>query len=61
LEIKGLLAGEGAPVKDEEFADAFAKGLLRFARLLGAKKVVTSPIKPARLRQHIDAVLRRSL
>jgi uncharacterized protein len=61
LEIKGFWQENGAPVKDEDFANAFAKGLLRFAKFLAARKVITNPIQPARLRKHVDAFLRRSL
>jgi hypothetical protein len=61
LEIKGFWKEEDAPVKDADFADAFAKGLLRFAKFLGARKVLTRTIKPTPLRQHVDALLRSSL
>ena len=61
LEIKGFWKEDDAPVKDSAFADAFAKGLLRFAGFLGAKKVVTKSIQPTRLRQHVDALLRSAL
>lgn len=61
LEIKGFWLEDGAPIQDPNFADAFANGLLRFAKFLRAKKVVTQPIRPARLRKHIDAMLRSSL
>lgn len=61
LEIKGFWQEEDAPVKDGDFADAFAKGLLRFAIFLGAGKVITKPIQPTILRKHVDAYLRGSL
>lgn len=61
LEIKGFWKEDDAPVKDADFADAFAQGLLRFAKFLGAKKVVTKPIQPAPLRKHIDSLLRQAL
>ena len=61
LEIKGFWIEDDAPVKIAEFADALAKGLLRFAKFLGAKKVVTKPIQPTRLRQHVDRLLHSSL
>lgn len=61
LEIKGYWNEEDAPVKDIDFANAFAKGLLRFAKFLGAKKVVTKSIQPTRLRKHVDVFLRGSL
>lgn len=61
LEIKGFWKEDDAPVKDADFADAFAKGLLRFAKFLDARKVITKPIQPTALRKHIDALLRHSL
>lgn len=61
LAIKGFWAEEDAPVKDANFADALAKGVVRFAKFMGAKKVITEPIQPTGLRQHIDAALRGSL
>lgn len=61
LEIKGFWPEEDAPVKDVDFADALAKGMVRFAKFVGAKKVVTKPIRPTALRRHIDETLRSSL
>jgi len=61
LEVKGYWNEDDAPVNDANFADAFAQGLLRFARFLGAKKVVIKPIRPPALRKHVDAILRASL
>jgi uncharacterized protein YcaQ len=61
LEIKGFWPEEDAPVKDADFADALAKGMVRFAKFVGAKKVVTKSIWPINLRRHVDAALRSSL
>jgi uncharacterized protein YcaQ len=61
LEIKGFWPEEDAPVKDADFADALAKGMVRFAKFVGAKKVVTKSIWPINLRRHVDADLRSSL
>jgi uncharacterized protein len=61
LEIKGFWPEEDAPVKDVDFADALAKGMVRFAKFVGAKKVVTKSIRPTALRRHIDAALHSSL
>ena len=61
LEIKGFWAEEAAPVKDADFAGALAKGMVRFAKFVGAKKVLTKSIRPTGLRQHLDAALRNSL
>jgi len=57
LEIKGFWHEDDAPVKDAAFASAFAKGLLRFAKFLGAKKVDVSVIRPVGLREHVKAVM----
>ncbi len=61
LEILGFWHEDDAPIKDAAFADALAKGLIRFARFLGAKKVTTSSIHSTGLRKHVDKILRKSL
>ncbi len=61
LEIKGFWHEEGAPVKDVDFANAFAKGLARFAEFVGAKKVDVSAIKPLGLRKHIKQCVEEQL
>ena len=61
LEIKGYWNEEDAPVKDVQYANALAKGLLRFAKFLNVQKVVTTPIQPANLRKHLNAVLKAEL
>ncbi len=61
LEIKGFWHEEDAPVKDVEFADALAKGLIRFAKFLGAKKITTISICPTGLRKQVESILRVSL
>lgn len=61
LEIKGFWHEEDAPVKDADFANALASGLIRFAHYLGAKKVTTKSIVPRGLRQHVETLLRESL
>jgi hypothetical protein len=43
---------------DADFADALAKGMIRFAKFLEAKKVDLSRIKPVRLRKHIQGKLK---
>ncbi|HLO31038.1 MAG TPA: crosslink repair DNA glycosylase YcaQ family protein [Anaerolineales bacterium] len=60
LEIKGFWHEEDAPVKDVEFAEALAKGLVRFAKFLGAKRVDVSVISPAALRRQIKKLLNSS-
>ena len=58
LEIKGFWHEEDAPVKDSGFAEALAKGLVRFANFVGAKRVDISAIKPVRLRAHVNKMIR---
>lgn len=61
LEIKGFWYEEDTPVKDADFANALASGLIRFAHFLGAEKVTTKSIVPRGLRQHVETLLRESL
>ncbi|MBN2115735.1 MAG: YcaQ family DNA glycosylase [Anaerolineales bacterium] len=61
LEIKGFWHEDDAPVKDAQFADALAKGLVRFAKFVEAKKVTTNSIRPPGLRKHVERILRQSL
>lgn len=58
LEIKGFWHEDDAPVKDVDFADALAKGLIRFANFVGAKRVNVSVIKPIGLRKHIQGLIK---
>ena len=61
LEIKGFWHEEDAPVKNADFVDALAKGLLRFAKFLGARKVLTKSIRPAGLRKEVEKQLKAHL
>ncbi|HZM25452.1 MAG TPA: crosslink repair DNA glycosylase YcaQ family protein [Anaerolineales bacterium] len=61
LEIKGFWHEDDAPVKDPEFAEALARGLIRFARFLDAKKIRTESIRPAGLRKQVETMIRSSL
>jgi len=61
LEIKGFWHEDDAPVKDPAFADALAKGLVRFAKFLEVKKITTDSIRPAGLRRQIETILRGAL
>jgi uncharacterized protein YcaQ len=58
LEIKGFWHEDDAPVKGAEFGDALAKGLIRFAKFLGAQKITTNSIRPAGLRKQVETILR---
>ena len=61
LEIKGFWFEDDAPVKDVEFADALAKGLIRFAKFVGAKRIDVSAIKPVALRKAVKREISNSL
>lgn len=57
LEIKGFWHEDDAPVKDVDFANALAKGLIRFGKFLGAKKMDLAAIKPSALRREVKRVI----
>ena len=61
LEIKGFWYEDDAPVKDVDFANALAKGLVRFAKFVGARAIIISTIKPVALRKHLKAVIQQEL
>jgi len=61
LDIKGFWHEDDAPVKDVQFADAFAKGLIRFAKFLGARKIIARTVRPAGLRKEVQRQLKASL
>jgi uncharacterized protein YcaQ len=61
LEIKGFWTEEDAPVHDADFANALARGLVRFAAFIEAKKVKTAAIQPLKLRKHIENSLRAGM
>ncbi|HMV94797.1 MAG TPA: crosslink repair DNA glycosylase YcaQ family protein [Anaerolineales bacterium] len=52
LHILGFWLEDDAP-KDEAFASALAKGLARFARMIRAKKVDVSAVRPPKLRSYL--------
>ncbi len=58
LEIKGFWSEEDAPVKDADFAQALANGLIRFARFLEAKRVKLNGIRPTALRVEVQRLLK---
>ena len=61
LEIKSYWNEEDVPMKDGEYANAFAKGLLRFAKFLNAHKVNTVAIQPVKLRRQINTILKAEM
>jgi uncharacterized protein YcaQ len=54
LQILGFWLEDDTPV-DGAFADALAKGLTRFARMIDAVKVDLSGVKPLKLKAHLKA------
>jgi len=57
LDIKGFWHEEDAPVKDADFANALAKGLVRFAKFLEAKKIKLDSIRPVALRAAVKKLV----
>lgn len=57
LIINGFWLEEDAPADDPAFADAFGKGLARFASFVGAHQVNVDAIQPLKLRFHIQKFL----
>jgi uncharacterized protein len=53
LEIKGFWHEDDAPVKDADFATALAKGLVRFAKFVEAKKIKLDAITPVGLKRAV--------
>ena len=60
LEIKGFWSEEDAPVKDADFAQALARGLIRFAKFLGAKKIKLGTIRPTALRMDVQRLVKQA-
>ena len=61
LEIKGFWHEDDAPVKEVDFANALAKGLIRFATFVGANRIDVNTIKPVFLKKQVEVILRESL
>ena len=61
LQIKGFWFEDDAPMKDVEFANALARGLISFAKFLEAKRINVASIRPLRLRKQVQAVIGESL
>ena len=57
LEILGFWHEDDAPVKDADFANALAKGLIRFANFVEAKRLDIRSIKPAGLKSAVKYIL----
>jgi uncharacterized protein YcaQ len=61
LQIKGFWHEDDAPVKDPAFANALARGLLRFANFVEAKRINIASIRPLSLRKTVQKVLGGSM
>ena len=61
LEIKGFWHEDDAPVKDVEFANALANGLVRFAKFVNSNKINIAVIKPVGLRKQVEKLLKNKL
>ena len=57
LEIKGFWHEDDAPMKDIEFAYALAKGLIRLAKFVDAKKININSVRPVGLRRHVQKMI----
>jgi uncharacterized protein len=57
LEIKGFWHEDDAPVKDAGFANALAKGLIRFAKFVEAEKINLDAIQPLGLKRAVKKVV----
>jgi uncharacterized protein YcaQ len=57
LDIKGFWHEDDAPVKDVDFANALAKGLIRFAKFVEAQRVDVSVIRPLGLRKAVQKII----
>jgi len=57
LAIKGFWHEDDAPIKDADFANALAKGLIRFAKFVGAEKINLDTINPAGLKRTVKKVV----
>jgi hypothetical protein len=57
LQILGFWLEDDAP-KDGPFADALANGLTRFAKMIDARKVDLTGVKPVKLRAHLKKMIK---
>jgi len=57
LQIKGFWLEDDTPVKDIEFANALARGLIRFAKFLEAKRINVASLRPPKLRKQVQKVV----
>jgi uncharacterized protein YcaQ len=60
LHILGFWLEDDAP-KDEAFANALGCGIARFAKLVGAKRVMMDAVQPQRLRTQVLKIVKTIL
>jgi hypothetical protein len=60
IEIKSFWREDDATLKDVQFADALAFGLIRFGKFVEAKKINLAGIRPRSLRKHVQNIMRKS-
>ena len=60
LEIRGFWHEDDTPVKDADFANALANGLIRFAQFVEAKKISLSTIQPITLRKEVQRLVKKA-
>jgi len=61
LHIKGFWLEEDTPVNDPAFADALGAGLAHFASFVDAQQVDLDAIKPKKLQNHIQRLVKKAL
>ncbi len=61
LKINGFWLEGHAPVEEPRFAYALARGLVRFANFLEARRVNLAAVEPSLLRTHLKAVVAETL
>ena len=59
LAILGFWNEDDAPLKDPAYAHALAKGLIRFANFVGAKRMDIRAIQPTALRTAVKSILKK--
>jgi len=57
LQIKGFWLEDDAPVKDVDFANTLARGLIRFTKFLDAKRINVASIHPPNLWKQVQKVV----
>lgn len=61
LEVKGFWLEDDAPVKDDAFVNALARGFLRFAKFVEAERIELNSIQPIGLRSAVKKLVGKEL